>query len=163
MSSDQIGRLAEFVAAVDLSRTVRRHYRRPLFRATFLGEKYPTVDLIVDALDHHDQSLAFFFVQVKGTSTAVPGASRLPIDIDAVKYNRLVRLPAPSFVIGVDVPAETSYIAAAHAVRPAGVSSIAKTYCLGEDRIKIKLYKEVLGFWKVNRPFLQRTEFKDVE
>jgi hypothetical protein len=163
MTSDQIGRLAELIAAKDLAKPVRRHYRRPLFRATFPGEKYPTVDFIVDALDRNDQSLAFFFIQVKGTATADITHERLAIGVPADRYNRLARLPAPTYVVGVDVIAESSFIVAANRPRTTDLTSIAKTYCLGEDRVRIDLYKEVLEFWIRNRPALGRTRFKDAQ
>ena len=162
MTNDQIGRLAELIAAKDLSRAVRRSYRRPLFRATFLGEKYPTVDFIVDVLDHRDRSLAFFFVQVKGTAGANASSGRIPVDVAAERFNLLVRIPAPTFVIGVDVVAETSFLVAAHRSRKSNVSSITKAYCLSDDEVKIKLYEEVLAFWRLNRPILQQSQFKDV-
>jgi hypothetical protein len=41
---------------------------RPLFRAIHLGDKYPTVDFMVDALDAADYSRGFFFVQVTASS-----------------------------------------------------------------------------------------------
>ena len=70
MTADQIGRFAELLAAAAMSRPVGGSYRRPLFRATHLGEKYPTVDLIVDLLGPKDVSRGFFFAQVKGTTAA---------------------------------------------------------------------------------------------
>ena len=162
MTNDQIGELAERIAAVDLTRPVSGIYRRPLFRVAPLGGKYPTVDFLVDVVDDRDASIGFFFAQVKGTVSIGPPASRLPIEVRRDRYNALVRLSAPSFIIGVDVTAELSYIIAAHRVRTARVSSIAKTYCLRDDAVKIGLYEEVLSYWDANRPALQRTQFKDV-
>ena len=60
-TSDQIGFFAELLASTDLSRPVVGRYRRPLFRVTSLGEKYPAVDLIVDVLGADDVALGFFF------------------------------------------------------------------------------------------------------
>ncbi len=137
-------------------------YKRPLFRATSLGEKYPTVDFIVDVLGREDVSLGFFFAQVKGTAAGLAPQARLPVEISPDRFNRLVHLPAPTFVIGVDVIAETSYLVAAYKTRSARVSSIAKTYCLQDEGVKIKLYREVLDFWKSNRPSFRWTNFKDV-
>jgi hypothetical protein len=160
-TGDQIGRLAELIAARDLSRPVKGRFGRPLFRAAPLGEKYPTVDFLVDLLDREDGSIGFFFVQVKGSASGRTVA-RLPIDVPIDRYNRLVRLPAPTFVIGVDVVEETSYLVAAHKKRKARVSSITRAYGLNDDGIKIRLYKEVLLFWRTNRPILRRTQLRDV-
>jgi hypothetical protein len=162
LTSDQIGRLAELIAAKELSRPVMGRFRRALFRATALGDKYPTVDLIVDVLGRGAAPLGFFFVQVKGTVTATPPASRLPVEMALDRFNRLVRLPAPTYMIGVDVLAEMAYLVAAHKPRKVPVSSITKSYCLQDDSVRIKLYREVLQFWKAYRPRLHRTAFKDV-
>lgn len=161
MTSDQIGRLAELVAETELSRPVKTPYRRPLFRATSLGGKYPTVDFLVDLLGRKDDSLGFFFVQVKGTAAASAQGSRLAIKILREKFNQLVRLPAPTYVIGVDVSSETAYVVAAHRHHKKSLSTITKDYCLRDDAVRIQLYKEVLAFWKSNRPMLQQTRFKD--
>lgn len=162
MTNDQIGELAERIAAVDLTRPVRGLHERPLFRVAPLGGKYPTVDFLVDIVDDRDASIGFFFAQVKGTASADPLAVRLRVEVYRDRYNALVRLPAPTFLIGVDVAAELSYLVAAHRPRTAKVSTIAKDYCLRDDAVKIRLYEEVLSYWEANRPALQRTQFKDV-
>src|SRR5689334_20765389 len=128
-TSDQIGRFAELIAETDLSRPVRGRYRRPLFRAVRLGEKYPIVDFLVDILGPDDLALGFFFAQVKGT-TLLPTGARLAVDVDAERYNRLVRIPAPTYLLGVDVSAEETYLIAAHRPRAAGVSSITRAFRL---------------------------------
>ena len=161
-TSDQIGRLAELVAATDLSRPVGGRYGRVLFSTTHLGDRYPTVDYLVDVLGPRGVSLAFFFVQVKGTSRAAPAALRLPVEVGTDRFNRLVRLPAPTYLIGVDVVTELSYLVTVNRPRQADMSSITKAYCLRDDAIKIQLYREVLDFWQTYRPALQRTRFRDV-
>lgn len=162
LTNDQVGRLAELIVGRDLSQPVRGRYRRPLFRATSLCEKYPTADFIVDVLDRSDESLGFFFVQVKGTATVTPPTARLLIDVSVARFNRLVRLSAPTYLIGVDVIGEFSYIVAAHKARTAPVSSITRAFCLHDEDVTITLYREVLAFWKANRPILHQTRFKDV-
>lgn len=162
MTSNQIGELAELFAAIDLTRPVGGRYQRPLFRATSLGGKYPTVDFLVDVVDEKDMAIAFFFAQVKGTGVARPSDARLPVEVTRDRYNALVRLPAPTFLIGVDIHAEESFLVAAHRARRAKVSSIAKAYGLRDDAVRIRPYEEVLSYWDANRPALQRTQFKDV-
>ncbi len=146
LTGDQIGRHGELVAAGDLSRPVMGRYRRPLFRAAQLGEKYPTVDFLVDTLGRGDVSLGFFFVQVKATSEAVEDDPRLPVDLPIDRFNRLVRMPAPTFVIGVDLNLERSYLVSAHKTRKTRVSSITKSYCLRDDRVKDHPFNNFL-FW----------------
>jgi hypothetical protein len=161
-TNDQIGRLAELIAATDLSRPVRGRYRRPLFRAIPLGDKYPTIDILVDVLGRNDVSLGFFFVQVKGTTMSTPAHGRLPVGVALDRYNKLVRIPAPTYLIGVDVSAETAYLVAAHRPRKADVFTITKAFCLREDGVKIQLCQEVLAFWEAHKPMLQQTRFHDV-
>jgi hypothetical protein len=161
-TSDQIGSFAELVATRDLSRPVGGKYRRPLFRVTSLGEKYPIIDLIVDVIAADDHSQGFFFVQVKGTTRATPTGVRLPVDVELDRYNRLVRVPAPTFLIGVDVISELTYLIAAHRTRTAPVSGMTKAFPLQDASVKIELYREVRAFWQANKPILQRTRFKDV-
>jgi hypothetical protein len=81
-------------------------------------------------------SIGFFFAQVKGTAFADLRAGRLRIEVHRDRYNAMVRLPAPTFLIGVDVAAELSYLIAAHRPRTAKVSSIAKDYCLRDDALR---------------------------
>ena len=162
MTNDQIGRLAELIAAADLSRAVRNRYRRPLFRAISLGEKYPTIDFLVDLLDRRDTSLGFFFVQVKGTASAGPAEARLPIVVAPDRYKLLAKMPIPTSLVGVDIVTETSYLVSAHRRRSGGISGISKGYCLRDDAVKIGLYQEVLRFWQIKRPQLRQTRFHDV-
>ncbi len=161
MTTDHIGRLSELIAAADLSRPVRGRFHRPLFRATPLGDKYPTVDFLVDLLDRSDESLGFFFVQIKGTLG--PGSSnrRLAIEVPIARFNRLARIPAPTYLIGVDLVQERSYLVSANRTRTSGVFSITKSYCLGEQSVKMDLYKEVLTFWNANRVVLTQSRFRD--
>src|ERR1700722_16545301 len=113
MTTDQIGRLAEWIAVIALGRSVMGRYVRPLFRATLLGDKYPVVDCLVDVLDATDRSLGFFFAQVKGTVEPPALGGRLGITIAQKRYNALVRIPVPSYLIGVDIRAEAAYLVAA--------------------------------------------------
>jgi hypothetical protein len=161
-TSDQIGRYAEVLAEKDLSRPVKGRYGRPLFRATPLVDKYPTVDFIVDALGADDYSLGFFFVQVKGTAEGATSRNRLQVRVPVDRFNQLVRIPAPTYLIGVDVGTESTYLVAAHRRRTAPVSSMTTAYRLADEGVIIDLYKEVVAFWKSNRPILQQTRFKDV-
>lgn len=161
LTTDQAGDLGELLAAADLSRPVRGRYNRPLFKPSFLGGKYPAVDYLIDILAPDNLSCGFFLVQVKSTERAKVGAQRLPINVETDKYNRIATLPAPAYLIGVDLNSERAYLVAAHRRRPSNVSSITKQFPLHSEKIKIDLYKEVVSFWKLNAPRLQTTRFKD--
>jgi len=101
-------------------------------------------------------------VQVKGTTIDSPALPRLPVEVASERFNRLARLSAPTYLIGVDVVAYRTFVVAAVRPRRAKVSGISKAFPLGDDRVKLKLYREVLAYWAANRPLLLATEFADV-
>lgn len=147
LTNDQIGHAAEVVVELQLLRPVGRRFDRVLFRVTRLGEKYPLVDFLIDALGSNERVLGHCFVQVKGTAGASPTAPRLPIDVGAEQFNRLVRLPIPSYLVAVDVPAEAAYLVAAHRARTAAVASVGRRFPLAAEAVKIDLYREVVAHW----------------
>ena len=160
-SANAVGDFGELLAAIHLSRTVNKHYRRPLFKPTHLGEKYPIVDFIVDALDPMERSHGFFFVQVKSTSTAAISSRTLKLDVELGKYNKLAAIPAPTFLIGVDIRTEKAFVIAAPKALRKAFSSISKKHDLQDETVRVRLYKEVVKYWRRNRSRLikLRTQF----
>ncbi len=149
MSQNQIGNLGELLAETEFCRPVGKKYNRPLFRANNLGQKYPVVDFVVDLLDSNERSIGFFYVQVKSThNPSVGDRRRLPIECPYHKYNAMVNLPVPTYLVGVDVSKDTLYILAANRTLNRKLSSIGKLHDLSADDIKVSLYKEVLSYWK---------------
>ena len=159
LSQDQIGDLGELLAAAALSRPVGGRFNRPLFRATSLGGKYPTVDFLVDLLAPDGTAAGFFLAQIKATYAEARTRKKLPVSVPARKFNHLVQFPVPTYLIGVDLRSETSYLAAAHRKRRRRVSSIAKVYSLSNDSVRIDLYKEVRFFWNAAKRIPQQTRF----
>jgi len=162
-SQDAIGDLGELIAATALTRPVAGRFNRPLFRVTSLGGKYPRVDFLVDLLSANGSTIGYCFAQVKATSVESNAGDRLPIAIPAKKYNDLVNLPLPTYVIGVDTRSERSYLIAAQRTRRTQISSMPRTYDLSEDAIRIELYKEVRKFWDSARRIPHQSRFTDVE
>ena len=162
VNPDQIGYAAELITALHFSRVVGPPYSRMLFRSVHLGDKYPTVDYLVDVLDTNNQSVGFFFLQVKGTATASPTAPRLGIDVPLERFNRLVRLPAPAYIVAVDTVVEEAYLAAACRTRKSAVSSVTKAFPLSEASVKIGLYREVVAFWATHKTLRRTSRFLDV-
>jgi hypothetical protein len=161
-TSDQLGRYAEAVAWAAFVRPLARGTRAPLFRTTYLGDKYPTVDFLVDLVGPTDRPQGFFFVQVKGSASSPPAATRLAIDVPKDRFNALAALAAPTYLIGVDLVAGVPYVVVANRRRRSRVSSISKAFPLTDDSVKVALFREVLAFWKAHKPLLLRTGFKDV-
>jgi hypothetical protein len=162
-STNAIGDFGETLAQAHFSRPVRGAYRRPLFRASHLGEKYPVVDFIVDILDANEDSLGFFFVQVKATKSAKSKAKTLALQIEKTKYNKLAQIPAPTFLVGVDIVAEEVYLVCAPKPAKRAFSSICKKHDLKDDGVRVALYKEVRDYWKKHSPALNqiKTQFKN--
>jgi hypothetical protein len=161
IKADQIGRYAELIAAEVLSRPLGHPFHRPLLRVVFLGDKYPTADLLVDVLDSSDNSCGFCFVQIKGTTGGSATAARMKVNVQVDKFNRLCRLPAPAYLLAVDLFARDAYLTAACRVRTTPVSSTTKKFPISQDSVKIALYREVLAFWTVRKALRRTSGFKD--
>jgi hypothetical protein len=163
LSGDQIGDLGEIISSLELARPVTGHYRRPLFRVTRLGGKYPTADLLVDILDRRQRPLGYFWAQVKATASAEAVRShRLPISMSPEDYNAMTRLPAPAYLIGVDVMQEASFVVWAYRTRQTRLASMSRAYNLAMDAVKIDLYLEVRAFWEAARKVRFKSRFTDV-
>lgn len=159
--ADLIGNLGEWIAAVVFTHPVDDGYGRPLFRPVFLGEKYPTADLLVDILDERGQAIGFFFVQVRARMESSGPLGRLPIKLGLERYERLHRLPIPAYVVGVEIEQERAYIVAAFKRRSTGISSITTAFSLRNDAVRIRLYEEVREFWQRRKKPKIRTGFND--
>ena len=73
-----------------------RSRRTPLFKLVHLGEKYPLADFYVE-VNNSARTRAFFFIQVKSTTTNHPHFS-----VDGKKLTKLLGYGAPTFVALVD-------------------------------------------------------------
>ena len=161
LTPDQIGRLGALIVEIGFSRPVLGKYKRGLFRPTFLGDKYPSVDYVIDVITPTGETVGFFFVQVRATMQEQASETRLGIKVDADKYERLVALPIPTYLIGVDLTQEAGYIIAASRPRNGGVSSITTKFDLTDDGVRERLYEEVCGFWSQYKKSNFQSEFHD--
>ena len=161
MTNEQIGRLAQWIVATDFSREVGVPFNRPLFRAVPLGDKYPVADLLVDILDTSDRPMGFFLVQVKGTRATQTTAPRLPIDVPLERFNRLVRLPLPAYLVAVDVASGQSFVVSAIRHRKRAVASVTKEYPLQQESVRMALYRELRAYWATREGPRHTSEFHD--
>ncbi|MHC5539515.1 DUF4365 domain-containing protein [Singulisphaera rosea] len=118
----------------------------PYFAAHFLGDKFPTYDLLVELVGVAG-SRPYFFAQVKSTRK-VGGTARAGIRarIESADVEAMVACPIPTYVIGVDEPGEEAYILAIDGSRTGPISTIPRKYPLGPANLKI-LYDEIRGYW----------------
>jgi len=145
---DLIGERGESIIRVLLTRFYGR--RQPLFRPHFLGDKYPTVDFLVELVGSTARVVPFFFVQAKATAEGyTKHENRLKVRVSQDDMQRLVLYPAPTYIIGVDEPQEKGYIMAAVSTRIARVSSLPTTHPLDDTTLRT-LYDEVLQYWQAN-------------
>jgi hypothetical protein len=161
LNVDQIAHIAEVISDLHFSRVVGSPFARVLFRTAHLGDKYPTVDYLVDVLDAGNLSSGFFFIQVKGTASASPTSPRLAIDVSLERFNQLVRLSAPAYLVAVDIVSEEAYLVAACRSRKGAVASITKAFPLSDAAVKIALYREVAEFWASHKPLRRQSRFQD--
>ncbi len=119
----------------------------PYFDVHFLGEKFPTYDLLVELIGVTG-SKPYFFAQVKSTRTAGKSAkAKLKTQLKAEDVQAMLECPIPTYLIGVDERNEIAYIVSIHGSIEGGVASIPRTYPLDPGNLKI-LHDEVRTYWK---------------
>jgi hypothetical protein len=100
--SDRIGNHGEFVFQALISRRCRKKF---YFHPVHMGEKHPTVDMVVELLDTTNvQSL--FYVQIKSTAlgyTGVGSSEKLRVAVTSEDIERLKTFPGPSYIAGIDI------------------------------------------------------------
>ena len=122
---------------------------RPLFRPYFLGEKFPTLDYLVELVDTGPTTQSFF-VQVKSTRQGYDrdkhGNLRLKVRVSANDMQRLALYPAPTYIVGIDEPQRRAYIVSAHQTNPTQLRGLPTTYSIDCQNL-ISLWHEVKDFW----------------
>ncbi len=142
---DYIGKRGEAIATSDLMKFCG--HPQPYFNPHFLGEKCPTYDFLVEVLGAGASS-PYFLAQVKSTQTGMTRRTLdLKVALKAADVQKMVRCPIPTYLIGVDEPAERSYIVSIHGNMAGRISSIPSMYPLDCKNLKI-LRDEVVAHWK---------------
>src|SRR5580704_2442956 len=91
---------------------------KPFFRPHFLGEKFATLDYLVELITT-TSGVQFFFAQVKSTrgGYTMRGGRRLKVSVSERDYRRMVAYPAPTYLFGIDEPDERGYFGCVRAGR----------------------------------------------
>jgi hypothetical protein len=145
-TGDDIGSRGEAIFQVRLTRLCGR--KRPFFRPHFLGAKFATLDFMIELID--SGPAAFFFVQVKTTTrgyTKRDEPPRLKVGVSLRDVRRLLRYPAPTYVVGIDEPTEKGFIVSVHGTRAKAISSLTSKYPLDCGNLR-RLWEEVRAFWE---------------
>jgi hypothetical protein len=131
---------------------------RPLFAPTFLGDKFPTFDLLVQLFEP-PTSEAFFFAQVKTTRQGVRPRSRtLPTELDQARVASALRFRVPSYLLSVDDLAEMVYVTVIDRRLSGGVKAVPTAHPLNAANAR-RLWDEVELFWKGVRRQRARSHF----
>lgn len=131
---------------------------RPLFAPTFLGDKFPTFDLLVQLFEPPTAE-AFFLAQVQTTRQGVRPRSRLlPVELDRTRVASALRFRVPSYLLSVDDLAEAVYVTAIDRRLSGGVAAVPTTHPLDAANGR-RLWDEVESFWKGVRRRRARSHF----
>ena len=156
--SNELGQRGEALFYVLITKSYGRV--RPLFRPQFLGDKWPTVDFIVELMDA-GAATPYFFVQVKTTRDGYTRKNRrLKVQIEKGDMHKLASYPAPTYIVGIDEIGEAGYIISANGEWLAGLGSLSTEHPLNETNQKL-LWEEVNGFWVKSRVSLDASKFVD--
>lgn len=112
-----------------------------------LGEKCRTFDYLVE-LVNAGESVPYFFVQVKATRKGrTRNQRRLVVQVGAEDVRRMVRCPVPTYLVGVDEPAEKAYLLSVHGAMAGAIASVPTKYPLNCKNLK-RLWDEVKDYWQ---------------
>ncbi|WP_420129954.1 DUF4365 domain-containing protein [Longimicrobium sp.] len=145
---DVIGDRGEMLAELRL--TDYSAFEKPLFRPGFLGDKWPAIDLYVE-LNSVRGKRPYFFAQVKSTASPLPSEStHLHISSRKRDIERLLRIPGPTYILGVHEPSGRVFIRSVHAGMPVqAVTRIPVANELTSTNLEA-LHREVRDFWAAN-------------
>jgi hypothetical protein len=159
IETESTGIVGEHAVVIMLTRV--RENGASIFRAALLGEKWPTTDVYVE-VNTDVFPRPHFFIQVKTTEKPyLVNPKRLQIRVKRRDETRLLRIPAPTYVVGVKPGAALlsykGYIRAVFRRSPTAISSIRTSYPLSEPNL-MRLRDEVVEYWETAgaKPTLSR-------
>lgn len=122
----------------------------PRFKPTFLGDKWSTIDFVVE-LDQPRSTatvVPFFFMSVRSTRSGgyTRTHGRLRVQVKEHEIRRLAAYPAPTYIVGVDEARERAFIVSANGENLGGLSSMTTRYPIDQSTREM-LWSEVTGYW----------------
>jgi hypothetical protein len=113
---------------------------------SFLGDKYPTIDFIVDLLNYPGKR-SFFFASVKATQRGMDGEQRLRVQVSKQDLGRLQSFGVPVYLFGVDETGEQVYFLCANNLDATqDLRGMPTRHLLTAASVE-KLWQEVGEFW----------------
>jgi hypothetical protein len=130
---------------VELCLTDYQAFTKPLFRPGFLGEKWPSIDFYVELVAVPGKRL-YFFAQAKATRSALT-ARFLNISTKKRDIDRLLRIPGPTYLLGVHEPTKKVFVRSIHTGIPVrAITRIPRLYELTSANLQT-LHREVRDYW----------------
>ena len=132
----------------------------PIFRPQFLGDKWPSVDYLVE-LEGVEGLVPFFFVQVKTTRRGyTPRDRRLKVSVDGDDMRRLAAFPAPTYIAGIDEREEAGFLLSANGEHLDSLAGIPSLFPINHGT-RMRLWQEVLTYWMSRGPVSFSSGFAD--
>jgi hypothetical protein len=137
-----IGDRGEYIFTTLISEKTSSGY---LFNPIFLGQKWPTSDFYVELFKTSKPMFCFF--QIKATSKGYTvKEQKLKINISKNNLEKLSKLPAPSYVIGINEITKKGYIISVNGDNIKAINNLPTTYPLNKTNLE-KLWQEIKQFW----------------
>lgn len=135
--------------------------QEPLFRPYHLGEKFPTLDFLVELVGLPAGTVAYFFAQVKATNQGLTKNPpvRLRIGVSQDDIDRMLIYPGPTYVVGVDSQTERAYIASVNGTAMKRIQGLPAAHPLDAANMRT-LWQEVEGYWMGKDMILNNSHFK---
>jgi hypothetical protein len=131
----------------ELALTDYSEFPKPLFQPGFLGDKWPAIDFYVE-LNSVRGKRPFFFAQTKATQSSItPQSKSLIVSTTRRDIERLLKIPGPTYIIGIHEPSKRAFIRSVHAGIPkSAMPRIPISYELTSANLRV-LHAEVKNFW----------------
>jgi hypothetical protein len=132
---------------VELCLTDYKSFPKPLFRPGFLGDKWPGIDFYVELAAAQGKRF-YFFAQAKATTSALTAHSRsLAISTKRQDIEQLLRIPGPTYILGVHEPSSRVFVRSVHqGTPPKAITRIPVAYELTVANLQA-LRDEVQRYW----------------
>jgi hypothetical protein len=126
-------------------------YRRPLFRAGFLGDKWPVIDFYVELLGSK-KNKPFFLAQAKSTARHLNrNARHIRISSKKTDIRGLIKMPGPTYMFAIHEPTGRVFVQSVHSGTPVrAITMIDVANELTPLRLR-DLHNEVKVFWNSNK------------
>lgn len=141
-----IGDRGEKIA--ELALTDFSHFQRPLFQPGFLGDKWPTIDFYVELIGVRGKR-PYFFIQAKATTLEIcTKTNTLSISTKKKDIERLLKIPGPTYILGIHEPSKRVFIRSVHTGTPIkAITRISLNHELHSNNLQL-LHEEVREHWK---------------